>query len=338
MAGFLDPAAGGPPHLRQHSPRGAIGGRLHYPLPEGYRGREGARFMELGYVGLGNMGGALARRLLVSRKLRAFDLRPETVQDMAEAGAQPAQSLEALGQACEAVLLCLPTSNEVRDAIFGGGGLAAGMAPGGIIVDQTTGDPNATRAMAAELAERGLELIDAPVSGGPHGALAGTIAIMAGGTEAQFARMRSTFEAISPNVFHCGDVGAGHAMKLVNNVIAATVRAVTFEAVAMGVKNGLSLAACAEVLHKGSARSYTTEFTLPRLVDGPGKANFALELMLKDVRLATQLGVDSGAPMFIANMARNLLQQAVNEHGGGEDVNALIHTVERNADVKVVGN
>ena len=102
---------------------------------------------------------------------------------MTAAGAQPAQSLEALGQACDAVLLCLPTSNEVRQAIFGEGGLAAGMAPGGIIVDQTTGDPNATRAMAAELAERGLELIDAPVSGGPHGALAGTIAIMAGGTE-----------------------------------------------------------------------------------------------------------------------------------------------------------
>ena len=303
--------------------------------------------MELGYVGLGNMGGALARRLLLSCKLRAFDLRPEVVQDMAEAGAQPAQSLEALGQACDAVLLCLPTSNEVREAIFGEGGLAAGMAPGGlaagmapggIIVDQTTGDPNATRAMAAELAERGLELIDAPVSGGPHGAHAGTIAIMAGGTEAQFARMRATFEAISPNVFHCGDVGAGHAMKLVNNVIAASVRAATFEAVAMGVKNGLSLAACAEVLHKGSARSYTTEFTLPRLGDGSGKSNFALELMLKDVRLATQLGADSGAPMFMANVARNLFQQAVNEHGGAEDVNALIHTVERNADVKVVGN
>ena len=91
------------------------------------------------------------------------------------------------------------------------------------------------------------------------------------------------------------------------------------------------------MLHKGSARSYTTEFTLPRLVDGSGKSNFALELMLKDVRLATQLGVDSGAPMFMANVARNLFQQAVNEHGGAEDVNALIHTVERNADVKVVG-
>ncbi len=294
--------------------------------------------MNLGYVGLGNMGGALARRLLLCRELRAYDLRSEAVRDLVAAGARPAQSLEALGQACDAVLLCLPTSNEVREAIFGEGGLAAGMAPGGILVDQTTGDPNATRAMAAELAERGLELIDAPVSGGPHGAHAGTIAIMAGGTEAQFERMRAAFEAISPNVFHCGAVGAGHAMKLVNNVIAASVRAATFEAVAMGVKNGLSLAACAEVLHKGSARSYTTEFTLPRLAeDGTGKSNFALELMLKDVRLATQLGADSGAPMFVANVVRNLFQQAVNQHGGGEDVNALIHTIERNADVKVVG-
>ncbi len=293
--------------------------------------------MNLGYVGLGNMGGALARRLLLTRSLRVHDLKPEAVQALAAEGAQPAQSLEALGRACEAVMLCLPTSNEVREAIFGEGGLAEGMAPGGLIVDQTTGDPNATRAMAAELAERGLELIDAPVSGGPHGAAAGTIAIMVGGTATQFAQMRPVFEAISPNVFHCGAVGAGHAMKLVNNVISASVRAATFEAIAMGVKNGLSLAACAEVLHKGSARSYTTEFTLPRLADGSGKSNFALELMLKDVRLATELGSESGAPMFVANVVRNLFQQAVNEHGGGEDVNALIHTVERNAGVRVVG-
>lgn len=291
--------------------------------------------MTLGYVGLGNMGGALARRLMLSHTLRVYDLRPDAMEELAAEGAIPVQNPEALARECDTVLLCLPTSEEVRQAVFGEGGLKAGMGPDTVLIDQTTGDPNRTRAMAAELAAEGLALIDAPVSGGPHGAAAGTIAIMVGASPELFARTRSILEAVSPNVFHCGDVGAGHVMKLVNNVIAASVRASTFEAVAMGVGNGLSLEACAEVLHKGSARSYTTEFTLPRLLED-GKSNFALELMLKDIRLATQLGTEGGTPMFMANTARNLFQLAVNQHGGGADVNELMRTVERNADVSVI--
>ena len=291
--------------------------------------------MTLGYVGLGNMGGALACRLMLSHTLRVYDLRPDAMAELAAEGAIPVQNPEALARECDTVLLCLPTSEEVREAIFGEGGLKAGMDAGTVLIDQTTGDPNRTRAMAAELAEEGLTLIDAPVSGGPHGAAAGTIAIMVGAPRELFDRTRPILEAVSPNVFHCGDVGAGHVMKLVNNVISASVRASTFEAVAMGVGNGLNLEACAEVLHKGSARSYTTEFTLPRLLED-GKSNFALELMLKDIRLATQLGAEGGAPMFMANTARNLFQLAVNQHGGGADVNELMRTVERNADVNVI--
>ncbi|MBN9563024.1 MAG: NAD(P)-dependent oxidoreductase [Alphaproteobacteria bacterium] len=293
--------------------------------------------MELGYVGLGNMGGALARRLLLQRKLRVYDLRPETMDRLAERGATPTQSPRALAEQCDLVMTCLPTSDHVRAAIFGADGLAAGLKPGSLIADMTTGDPNATRAMAAEAADRGITLFDAPVSGGPHGADAGTIAIMVGAPDELYARVKPVFETISPNVFHCGDVGSGHVMKLVNNIIAAGVRTLTFEAVAMGVKNGLSLEKCAEVLHKGSARSYSTEITLPRLASGDLLANFTLGLMHKDVRLACQLGIDSGAPMPVANLVRELFQMAINDHGSHEDVNMLIRLIERNAAVRVVG-
>src|SRR5271170_1309778 len=212
--------------------------------------------MNLGYVGLGKMGGALARRLMKQHTLRAHDLRPEIVQEFAAAGAVPAQNLRALADSCDLVMTCLPTSNQVRDVIFGEAGLATHLKPGSIIADITTGDPPATRAMAAELKARNIALIDAPVSGGPHGAEAGTIAIMVGAPDALFARIKPILATISPNIFHTGDVGTGHLMKLVNNVIGAGVRAITFEAIAMGIKNGLSLKTCAEVLHKGSARSY----------------------------------------------------------------------------------
>ena len=291
--------------------------------------------MSIGYVGLGNMGGALARRLALTHPLRVFDLRPEAMQALAERNCTPVQSAAALGAECGTVLTCLPTSDDVRRAVFGPGGLAEGMSAGGIILDQTTGDPNATRAMAAELAERGIRLIDAPVSGGRQGADAGTIAIMVGADDADYAEVLPMLHAISPNVFHCGGIGTGHVMKLVNNVVAASAYAVSCEAVAMGVKNGLEFSKAVEVLNKGSGRTYMSEVMLAAQVEGPHPFGFGLALMHKDVRLATQLGADSAAPMFVANVVRELHQASLAHLGREADVTELLRTVERNADVKV---
>lgn len=291
--------------------------------------------MEVGYVGLGAMGGALARRLLKSRKLRVYDVRPEAAQALAPLGGTPTQSPAALAGSSDLVLTCLPTSNEVRDAIFGPGGLAEGMKAGGVIADMTTGDPLATRAMAEKLKASGIALIDAPVSGGPHGAEAGTIAIMVGAPDDVFAKVAPALREISPNVFHAGGVGNGQTMKLVNNVIAASIRQITFEAVAMGIKNGLSLETCIEVLNKGSGKSYTSEVMLPRMLDGLGKANFTLGLMLKDARLATGLGQQSGAPMHLGGLVRENLLAALNEFGAEADVNEIVRRYERAAGVDI---
>jgi 3-hydroxyisobutyrate dehydrogenase len=282
------------------------------------------------------MGAALARRLLRKDKMRVYDLRPETMARLADQGGMASQSPKALAANSDLVMTCLPTSKEVHQVIFGTDGLAPGLKSGSIIADMTTGDPNATREMARELAKSGITLIDAPVSGGPHGADAGTIAIMVGAPADIYARVQPVFETISPNVFHCGDVGTGHTMKLVNNVIAASVRTVTFEAIAMGIKNGLSLKTCAEVLAKGSARSYSTEITLPRLLSGNAQASFTLGLMHKDVRLATELGVASGSPMVVSGVVRELFQTALNAEGADADVNTMIRLFERQSKVKVV--
>ena len=118
--------------------------------------------MTLGYVGVGSMGGALARRLQLQHQVTVFDLNPAFVQRMVEKGSTAAASLAETGASCDIILLCLPTSDTVRSAIFGAGGLLSTAKPGTLIVDQTSGDANATRAMAAELAGRGIELIDAP--------------------------------------------------------------------------------------------------------------------------------------------------------------------------------
>jgi 3-hydroxyisobutyrate dehydrogenase len=299
------------------------------------QGIKGRKTMELGYIGLGNMGGALARRLLRVHKMRVFDLRPEVVARFADAGAVPTQSAQALARESDMVMTCLPTSAEVRDVLFGEGRVAEVLRPGQIFADMTTGDPGETREMAARLAEKGVHMIDAPVSGGPHGANAGTIAIMVGAPAELFARVKPIFETISPNIFHTGDVGTGHVMKLVNNVISAGVRAVTFEALAMGIKNGLSLETCTAVLQKGSARSATTELALPKLLKGDFSVSFTLALMHKDVRLATKLGSDSATPMVLANVVRELFQMVINEYGADKDTQTLVKLFERNAGVAI---
>jgi 3-hydroxyisobutyrate dehydrogenase len=124
--------------------------------------------MQLGYVGLGNMGAALARRLLRKDKMRVYDLRPEAMVKLAGLGGVSSQSPEALASESDLVMTCLPTSKEVREVIFGSDGLASGLKKGAIIADMTTGDPSATREMAKDLAASGITLIDAPVSGGPQ--------------------------------------------------------------------------------------------------------------------------------------------------------------------------
>ena len=168
----------------------------------------------IGYIGLGVMGGALARRLLREHKLTVFDLSKERCAEFAALGATVAASPAEVGAASDIVLTCLPTSAQVRAVIFGDNdGLIRGMKPGGLIADQTSGATAATRAMAEELAPTGVQLIDAPVSGGPRGADAGTIAIMVGGEPAQYARLEPVLKVISPNVAHVGPLGAGHTLK-----------------------------------------------------------------------------------------------------------------------------
>ncbi len=292
--------------------------------------------MEVGFIGLGSMGGALVRRLLLSRGLRVFDLREDVVADCVAGGASAAGSPAELASSCDVVLTCLPTSNEVRTVIFGDEGLVDGLAGDSVVVDMTTGDPGETRAMAADLAERGIHMIDAPVSGGPMGADAGTIAIMVGGDDALFERCCPIFEDISPNVFHAGGVGAGHTMKLVNNMTSAGNRAVAMEAITLAARNGLDPRVAAEIMQKGSGRSFMTEVVFPNFILADKlDQGFTLGLMHKDVSLATKMGNDSDTPLMLGNIVRGILKTAIDEMGADADLNMLIRMYEKAADVKV---
>lgn len=297
--------------------------------------------MTLGYVGLGNMGGALARRLHSQHNVHRMDMLvhdadPAATARAGAAGLRTADSLAEVAARCDTLMLCLPTSSEVRTAIFGPGGLASAARPGTLLVDQTTGDPIATRAMAAELAHSGVELIDAPVSGGLRGAENGTIAIMVGASDGQYARIEPVLKAISPNVFHAGGVGCGDVMKLANNMMSAAGRLVGLEAMALAVKNGIEPHRAADIFLASSGSNFWMQHFIRKVIDGDIVSNFTLGLSYKDVRLATQLGVDSEVPMFFGNLVREFYAMCINEVGREAQVNSAALVMEKIAGTTIV--
>lgn len=297
----------------------------------------GAAAARVGYIGLGNMGGPLARRLQQTVPLHVHDLSEAATESLRALGATPQASPADLARHCDTILLCLPTTDHVRQAIFGAGGIAETARPGTIVADQTTGDPVASRALAKELAAHGIEMVDAPVSGGPEGAVAGTIAILVGGTDAQFDRIAPVLRAISPNVIHAGEFGCGHVAKLSNNLLFAATRLMTLEAVALAAKNGVEPRRMVEIMMKGSSRNFFMEHAMvPRILSGNLDGGFSLKLLHKDVRLATQLGLDAEVPLLLGNLVREYYQMCIAEVGADAPANAVALVIDRIAGTGIV--
>ena len=284
----------------------------------------------IGYIGLGVMGGALARRLLREHALTVFDLSPERCAAFAALGATVVGSPAEVGAVSDIVLTCLPTSAQVRDVIFGGNhGLIRGMQPGSIIVDQTSGATAETRAMAEQLASTGITLIDAPVSGGPQGADAGTIAIMIGGTDEQFARVAPVLTAIGPNVTHVGPLGAGHTLKALNNMMSAANRLLAFEAVSIAAANGLDPAIAVQVINQSSGRNSATLSVFPNNIFTDNfEARFTLALMEKDVALAAELASHGFAHLTLTPQILRNLRMAIDRFGGSGDLHQMLRFYE----------
>ena len=296
-----------------------------------------AKELRVGYVGLGAMGGALVRRLLILRPMTAYDVSAETVHAFASEGAETVADLPTLARSCDVIFLCVPTSAVVREVLFGKGGLAEGLSPGKIVVDQTTGDPAATRAIAAELARLDVPLIDAPVSGGPAGATAGTIAIMCGGSADAFTKVRPVLEQISPNIVYCGANGNGHATKLVHNALAACNQLLVYEAAAIAVKYGLRLSDVAMLINKSTGFSGASERILPALSERRATVNFQLQLMVKDLKIVAKMASDCGAPMLFASTACALFEMGSNKFGGTTNMDAMAQLYESFAGLSFVG-
>jgi 3-hydroxyisobutyrate dehydrogenase len=287
--------------------------------------------MKVGYIGLGSMGKPLAQRLIGKYELRVWDISATACAEFRELGASVSPTAADLARQCDVVLLCLPRTENVRQVTFGPGGLIEGLAPGSVVIDQTSGVPGETGDIARKLAARGVSMLDAPVAGGVPAAQAGKITIMVSGPEQAYVKVAEVLQTISSNVFRCGErVGDGQAIKLANNVMNAVCRFATLEAATMGRKMGVPLKTLTEVLNKSTARNRITQTVLPGLIEGKVATNFALPLMVKDVTQAIRLGTDAGVPMPLSSIALGLLQIGVNTLGNDarlEDVPRFVEAM-----------
>ena len=265
----------------------------------------------IGFVGLGNIGFPMCRRLLESGyEVLAYDANPGAVSRLEDTPAEPADSLKVLA-AADVVLLSLPGSDVVEEVVLGEGGLAEGLSSGKVLIDTSSSRPSSTRDLAKKLAESGVEMLDAPVSGGVLRAEEGKLAVMVGGREEVFERWREVLESFGEKIFHVGDHGAGHLVKSLNNLLSATTLASAAEAVILAEKAGVAPEALLEVINAGNGRSYSTEVKFPKFIlDRSFDDGFALGLMVKDLKIALETAAEMGHPMFSGSSISQLWQAA----------------------------
>jgi 3-hydroxyisobutyrate dehydrogenase-like beta-hydroxyacid dehydrogenase len=283
---------------------------------------------EVGFIGAGTIGGPMARRLLeTGHALVVHDLRPEALRPLAESGARTAASPREVAERCRVVLTSLPGPAEVESVVCGGSGILAGAGRGDVHVDLSTSSFAMVRRLAELEARAGVELLDAPVSGGAVGAAQGALTVMASGSRAAFDRVEPLLRALGKHVFHLGESGAGTLAKLANNAVFLCAGLVAQELFVLAAKAGLDPARLLEVLRTGSAGMYLglAEAWLRRGFDAP---IFKLALAEKDVALALESARELAVPMPVTAAAHQTYLQALAQGHGQEVFFATLRAVE----------
>jgi 3-hydroxyisobutyrate dehydrogenase-like beta-hydroxyacid dehydrogenase len=291
---------------------------------------------ELGFIGVGRMGGPMAGRLLdAGHRLVIYDTSEAAMAPLLDRQARRADSAKELASAVETVLVSLPTPDIVRAVALGGGGIADGSGVKTIIDLSTTG-PRMVASIAEELAKRGIAMVDSPVSGGIAGAQKGTLAVMAACAPALFERVKPVLANFG-RVFYIGErPGMGQIMKLANNLISATTMAISSEAIVMGVKAGLDPAVMVDVINAGSGRNASTQDKFPRAVlPRTFDFGFATGLMYKDVRLCLEEAEALQVPMWVGSAVRQLWQYVNADRGPASDFTTIVQCIEHWAGVEV---
>jgi 3-hydroxyisobutyrate dehydrogenase-like beta-hydroxyacid dehydrogenase len=293
--------------------------------------------MRVGFIGLGIMGSRMAANLRrAGHDLTVYNRTRATAEAWAaEHGATVAAMPADAGAAADVVITMVVDGDQVREVLLGPGGVAEGAAPGTLCVDMSTIAPSQTRAIGAALAERGLSLLDAPVTGSAPRAEDGTLTIMAGGEPDDFERAQPLLEAMGELVLHVGPLGQGEMLKLVNNAVAAANAATLAQALVVAKATGVDLKALVAVMGAGSGGSTMLTLKAGPMLEHDYTTLFKLEHMLKDVRLCLEEGQTAGVPFPVAAATREALNAAMGRGHGDDDFAAVLEAFEGLAGVRL---
>lgn len=291
---------------------------------------------KIGFIGLGIMGKPMAKNLLkAGYALVVYDINQAAVADVSAAGAEAAASAKEVAEKTEIIITMLPNSPHVKAAILGANGVLDGVKKGSIVIDMSSIAPLASQEIAAKLAEAGVEMLDAPVSGGEPKAIDGTLSIMVGGKKEVFDACYEILAKMGKSVVLCGDIGAGNTTKLANQIIVALNIAAMSEALVLGAKAGVNPDTIYQAIRGGLAGSTVLDAKAPMVLAGNYKPGFRIELHIKDLANALETGHDIGVPLPLTSQVMEMMQalkvdgKAQNDHGG------IIQYYEKLAKVEV---
>ena len=289
----------------------------------------------IAFIGVGNMGGPMARNLMAAQHaVTAWDPVDAALDAVVEAGAARAASAAAAVWGADAVVTMVPAGPEVRDVYLGGGEVLEAVDPGTLLIDCSTIDVATARDVAEEAAARGFEMVDAPVSGGTGGAIAGTLTFMVGGPDAAFGKARPILEHMGARIVHCGPAGNGQAAKVCNNMMLAVSMLGVCEGFTLADNLGLDRQTLFDVVANSSGQSWAVTSYCP--VPGPVPASpanngfqpgFTADMMVKDLRLARDAAMKSGTGTPMGALAEALMALHVAGGNGPRDFSSIIETI-----------
>lgn len=292
---------------------------------------------KIGFIGVGNMGKPMSLNLLkAGYDLIVYDLKPEPLKELKEKGAGIGQSSKDVASQTDVIITMLPNSGDVEKVILGEMGVMEGIRSNSIVIDMSTIDPSVSRKVAQALSQKNIKMLDAPVSGGQMGAIAGTLAIMVGGDEEVFQNCSSIFQAMGKKLFYCGKNGNGGIVKVMNNLLAGITALGTAEALILGVKAGVNLKVLNDAISASSGQNWGLQNYFPmKVFKGDFEPGFAAALMYKDLGLAMNLAREEGVPLLIGGLVHQMYSQVVASGLGHKDLQIAIKVLEDMTNVKL---
>ena len=289
---------------------------------------------KIGFVGLGNMGSPMASHLArAGFPLSAFDVNQKALEEFAaQYDCTPANTLAQAAQGCQVVITMLPNGNLVRQVALGENGgdcLVEAMAPGSVLVDMSSSSPTGTVALGRELASRGIQMLDAPVSGGVSRAVSATLSILVGGDDEVVESCRPVMEAMG-SIFNTGALGSAHALKALNNMLSATGMLAAAEVLLVGKRFGLSPEVMIDVFNASTGQNNSTKNKFKQHIFSRSfGSGFSLQLMVKDLGLAVDLAKETGTPVILNSVCHEMWACALSALQGNPDHTEVVRWLEQ---------